>query len=264
MGDNLDGMTDAMPVHNVQVDSFFMDKYEVTKELWQSVQTWGNANGYSIGGGAFNGINHPIHSVTWYDAVKWCNARSQKEGLTPCYYTDAAQTVIHKSGNVNLDSAWVKWSANGHRLPTEAEWEKAARGGASGLRYPWGNTISHSEANYYSANSYGYDVSPTRGHHPTYGANTAPVGSFPPNSYGLFDTVGNMGELVWDRYSYSYYGTTDSLINPKGPTEPFDRITRGYLEHSPNDSYYSRVVFRGAVASPSYSSIYRGFRTVRR
>ena len=148
MGDNLDGTADAMPVHIVQVDAFFMDKYEVAKELWQAVQTWANNNGYSINGGSFKDDRHPAHSMTWYDAVKWCNARSQKEGLTPCYYTDAAQTVTYKSGYVVLDNTMVKWTANGYRLPTEAEWEKAACGGATGLRFPWGNTIGTTEANY--------------------------------------------------------------------------------------------------------------------
>jgi hypothetical protein len=68
--------------------------------------------------------------------VKWCNARSQQEGLTPCYDTDAGQTIIYKSGPTNIDSTMVKWTANGYQLPTEAEREKAARGGEAGLRFP--------------------------------------------------------------------------------------------------------------------------------
>jgi formylglycine-generating enzyme required for sulfatase activity len=262
MGDNLDGDTSAMPVHTVEVDAFFMDRYEVTKELWQGVQSWGNANGYSIGGGSFNGDRHPVQTVTWYDVAKWCNARSQKEGLAPCYYTDAAQTAIYKSGHVNIDNTMVKWTANGYRLPTEAEWEKAARGGATGLRFPWGDTITHSHANYYAQpGSDAYDVSPTSGHHPTYGSSTAPVGSFAANSYGLYDMAGNLWEWCWDWHSGSYYGTPESLANPHGPVSGSGRVLRGGFWSTP--ASYCRAANR-YNSYPSYSYSNYGFRAVRR
>ena len=119
MGDNLDNDTSGMPLNN-----FFMDRFEVTRELWESVKTWGNGHGYGIGGGGYKGPGHPVHSMTWYDAVKWCNARSEKDGRTPCYYTDTAQTTasIYKTGSTNITNAMVKWNADGYRLPTEAEW----------------------------------------------------------------------------------------------------------------------------------------------
>jgi formylglycine-generating enzyme required for sulfatase activity len=66
-----------------------------------------------------------VQSIDWYDCVKWCNARSQKEGLTPAYYTDSGLTVVYKTGQV---APYVKWTASGYRLPTEAEWEKAEWG----------------------------------------------------------------------------------------------------------------------------------------
>ena len=88
-----------------------------------------------------------MQTVNWYDCVKWCNARSQQEGLTPVYYTDAGLTQVYTNGETT--TVYANWTANGYRLPTEAEWEKAARGGLSGQRFPWGNTITESQANYY-------------------------------------------------------------------------------------------------------------------
>ena len=261
MGDNLAGLTDAMPVHNVQVDGFFMDKYLVTKELWQSVQTLANNNGYSIGGGTWRNTNHPVNSITWYDAVKWCNARSQQEGLTPCYYTDAALTLIYKNGDSDLDNTMVKWSANGYRLPTEAEWEKAARGGTTGQRFPWGDTISHSQANYFSWPDQSYDVSPTRGYHPVYGSDTSAVGSFTPNAFGLYDMAGNLCEWNWDWWSGAFYGTPDSLSNPIGAAVGSFRVHRGGSWYLPAASC---TVSRRYGNEPSYTQKWLGFRTVRR
>ena len=113
------------------------------------MRTWGLANGYTdlaAGNGSYasKGANHPVHSITWYDMVKWCNARSEKEGLTPCYTVSGA---IYQDGPEHAGGC--NWSANGYRLPSEAEWEKAARGGLSAQNFPWGNTIAHSQANYY-------------------------------------------------------------------------------------------------------------------
>ncbi|RKX34113.1 MAG: sulfatase-modifying factor protein, partial [Verrucomicrobia bacterium] len=159
--------------------------------------------------------SHPVHSVNWYDVVKWCNARSAVEGRTPCY---------------NLSNWSCNWNADGYRLPTEAEREKAARGGLNGRRFGWGDLITHSEANYYSDRSYAYDVSPTLGFHPDFNDGgtpyTSPVGSFAPNEYGLYDMAGNVWEWCWDLYKSNYYGTSPSS-DPRGAASSSYRVVRG-------------------------------------
>jgi formylglycine-generating enzyme required for sulfatase activity len=219
----------AEPVHTVYVSAFFMAKHETTKELWDSVRAWGLTNGYTdlaVGNGssASKGANHPVHSITWYDMVKWCNARSQKEGLTPCYTVSGATYKTDQSTPV------CNWAANGYRLPTEAEWEKAARGGVSGKLFPWGgDTITHSQANYYSDSFFAYDVSPTRGYHSTYYVGnypfSSPVGSFAPNGYGLYDMAGNMSEWCWDWWYGPY--AEDSQTDPRGAASGTVRVFRG-------------------------------------
>jgi formylglycine-generating enzyme required for sulfatase activity len=138
------------------------------------------------------------------------------EGLTPCY---------------DLSDWSCDWSADGYRLPTEAEWEKAARGGAAGHRFPWDDvdTIDHTRANYESRWSFEYDASTTRGHHPVYGVGeypyTCPVGSFEPNGYGLYNVAGNVWEWVWDRYDGHYYMVSPS-VDPRGPEAGDYRVLR--------------------------------------
>jgi formylglycine-generating enzyme required for sulfatase activity len=231
MGDTFgEGYSDEVPLHTNTISAFYMDRYEVTKALWDEVYNWATNHGYSFGHGAQGkATNHPAHSMTWYDAVKWCNARSEREGRVPAYYTGAAQTTVYRSGQVGVQNGWVKWNA-GHRLPTEAEWEKAARGGVDGRRFPWGDTITHSRANYYCSSSYAYDVSPTRGFHPTFNGGgypyTNPVDYFAPNGYGLYGMAGNVWEWAWDIWSSTYYSSSPSS-DPRGPSSGSDRVIRG-------------------------------------
>ncbi len=140
---------------------------------------------------------------------------------------------MYRSGSVNITNACVKWSANGYRLPTEAEWEKAARGGLNAKRFPWGDTITHSQANYYSSASYAYDISPTPDYHPTYRTGSLPytslVGSFTANGSGLYAMAGNLHEWVWDWYDSTYYGQSSATQdNPRGPpASSSNRVLRG-------------------------------------
>ena len=256
--DTNEGSSSELPLHSVYLSAFYMDKYDVTKALWDEVRNWATNHGYSFdysNSGQGKAANHPAQTMTWYDAVKWCNARSEKEGRVPAYYTTAGQTVPYRSGTNDLQNTFVNWGS-GYRLPTEAEWEKAARGGASGGRFPWSDTdnITHSLANYNSSPNYAYDTSLTRGHHPTFNDGvypyTSPVGYFAPNGYGLYDMAGNVRQWCWDWYgAYSGSAQTD----PRGPATGSFRVYRGgswgdvaygcraafRISHAPADGHYS-------------------------
>jgi formylglycine-generating enzyme len=233
MGDIVDGSGTSLPLHTVYVSAFYMDQYLMTKSLWDTVYQWATNHGYTFDyAGSGKASNHPVQTIDWYDCVKWCNARSEKEGRVPAYYTNAAQTVVYRSGEVDVQTNWVNWSS-GYRLPTEAEWEKAARGGVTGQRFPWGDTISWGQANYYSYWSgsvayYPYDVNPTSGYNPAWTGGgtpyTTPVGYFAANGYGLYDMAGNVWQWCWDWYAaYSSGSQTD----PRGPASGWDRVNRG-------------------------------------
>jgi formylglycine-generating enzyme len=266
MGDPFnEGYDDELPRHSLYVSAFYMDQREVTKALWDKVKAWGTTNGYGFAGSG-QAAEHPVQAVTWYDAVRWCNARSQKEGLTPCYYTDVSFTAIYKSGPAN---PYVNWNASGYRLPTEAEWEKAARGGAVGRRFPWSDTdnISHSRANYDAGILQPYDLSYPAGYHPAFctgGAPyTSPAAYFAPNGYGLYDMGGNVWEWCWDWYQADWYGQKGATQNDsRGPAGPLsNRVQRG---GSWSDcAFFARAAFRNYYY-PSYADGNDGFRCVRK
>ncbi len=255
------GGSDELPLHSVYVSAFYMDRTEVTKALWDEVYNWATNHGYSFAyadSGQGKAANHPAQRMTWHDAVKWCNARSEKEGRVPAYYTNAGQTAVYRSGQLSVSNSWVKWD-RGYRLPTEAEWEKAARGGTGGHRFPWGDTdtITHGRANYNSSASYAYDVSSTRGYHPTFNdavtPYTSPVGYFAPNGYGLYDMAGNVWEWNWDWYSSTYYSSSPGS-DPRGPTTGSHRVLRGGCWYI--NAIYCRSAFR-IYRTPT--SRYNGF-----
>ena len=213
------------PVHKVYLDAFYIGEKEVTVRQWKAFteDTAYKWNKWSLLNQYAPGDNYPIVFVTWENAQDFCRWLSKKEEKT-------------------------------YRLPTEAEWEKAARGGLQGKRFPWGDgTPDGTQCNFADKNT-DFTWSDKRvddGY-----AFTAPVGSFPPNGYGLYDTAGNAWEWCQDWFNWDYYKDSPTK-NPKGPSSGIDRVMRGGSWC--NDITIIRCAFRGFIL-PDVPSHPRGFR----
>ncbi len=293
-----EGAADEIPLHAVLVDTFYMSRFEITNQQYcdylNSAILAGDIKDPSLNAGVVYGSSDsgnsypycdtsashltsqidysggvftvgtkggrdmsydPMVRVSWYGAVGYCNWRSSEEGKESCYDL----------------STWIcDFSKQGYRLATEAEWEYAARGGEQSPynRFPWGDTISHSQANYNAKpGSYTYDVSLTSGNHPLWNSVspcTSPVGFFDgtmkykvdytwpgsatsyqttsgANGYGLYDMAGNVWEWCNDWYDGNYYAASP-YDNPTGPASGSERVFRGGGWGS--DALVSRVADR--------------------
>lgn len=224
-----------------------MSAREITKAEWDAVRDWGWANGYDDlpagSGGTAADPSHPVVDVSWHDAVQWCNARSEMEGIPPAYYLDDLFETAYRTGVV--DRIHVRWNGSGHRLPTEREWELAARSGWAGQDYPWVGSSAYYPENL-STNDARYLAD-----------GTVPPGQFAANHYGLYDMAGNVAEWCWDWYGENAY----EAPSPYGPDEPafsHMKVVRGGSWRSgPADL---RVSARG-MARPDQRQAHLGFRT---
>ena len=213
----------------ITLNSFYMGKNEVTQAEYQELT--------GVNPSFFKGENLPVEQVTWFEAVIYCNLRSEKEGL---------ETVYIINGN---NVTWNK-NAKGYRLPTEAEWEYACRAGTT-TPFSTGINITSDQANYNGNQPYGNN---TRGINR---ATPIPVGSFEPNIFGLYDMHGNVGEWCWDWLAEYAKGPQSDPSNEKPSGY---RIFRGGgWNHS---GVFIRSAKRGALP-PSNKGYYLGFRLVR-
>ena len=296
------GNADERPEKMVFVDSFNMDETEVTWKCWRTVQVWAEKNGYDFDLDAdkqTQGNDHPVTGVSWYDAVKWSNARSEMSGLTPVYFTDFAHTTIYKEGRMSLRLAHVDWDGSGYRLPTEAEWERACRGSIDGQFYPWpslgGSFKDHivgADANYEgSGDAFDNGTTPVKYFQKDIHAGKLTNGEEAPedeeapemdgmemqpasdsenylfpdrgNDFGLYDMAGNVYEWCWDRYSSAFYeNDLSNRSNTQGPDslEFSNRVLRG------GSFLSSRVDLRCAARNRGKASLRSdqiGFRCVR-
>ncbi len=222
-GDNY--FTNELPTHQVTVSSFYICKYEVTQYQYQEVM--GSNPSY------FSGENHPVENISWYDAVNFCNTLSTREGLTPCY-------------NINGTNTSCNFDANGYRLPTEAEWSYAARGGKFSEGHKYAGSDNVNDVIWLSGNS---------------GNQTHPVAQKNPNELGLYDMNGNVWEWCWDWWGgYS----AEPQINPTGPETGGLRNLRGGSYNEGGESIRIAIRYTQSPNNTSHTGYPDfGFRLVR-
>ena len=220
MGSENDYYDDQKPVHEVTITKpFYMGKHEVTQAEYEKYCSYTGTNSPSSSYG--DGDNYPAYYVSWYDALVYCNKRSIAEGLTPCYSIGDSPNpedwgVVPTSSNSTWDAVECNWTANGYRLPTEAEWEYAARAGDNTVdSFTYSGTSGDNKLGEYAWNI-------SNSNHKTH-----KVGTKKPNAFGLYDMSGNVDEWCWNWFTDSYDTTTEGGSDPTGSPDGSGRVNRG-------------------------------------
>ncbi len=231
---NYKGDADEITIHNVIISkSFYIGKYEITQKQYETIV----GTNPSLNKGDY----FPVENVNWYEAINFCNKLSTKDGLTQCYSIDGTKISIN-------------WEANGWRLPTEAEWEYAAKAGAIN-DYFTGNLVNNDclplddnldKIGWYCGNA---------------GGKSNLVGQKMPNPFGVYDMNGNVWEWCWDIFSSSYY-TTEAKTDPKGAESGTNHSLRGGSWY--NTSKFCRTSNRNDLNPEQKDSGIYGFRVVRK
>lgn len=249
------GNKDERPLHEVDLSSFEIGRTEVTQALYKKIMGE-NPSGFSSSGST-GGVNLPVDSVSWFDAIYFCNLLSMAEGYEPCYVVEGSKNPsewnyeIHSGDFIEADVLW-DFSANGYRLPTEAEWECSAKGGIF-LNDASASILSNPE-NYAWFNENSLNT-------------THPVALKKMNACGLYDIGGNVWEWCWDWYHDDYadyikIGTREDavVLNPTGKSYGTDRVLRGG-GYGSSDSGVTPT-YRG-LSDPKARHDFNGFRICR-
>ena len=252
MGSN-EGNSDNKPVHEVTITkSFYMGKYEVTQAEYEKYCSYGSSSPSSSYG---DGDNYPAYYVSWYDALVYCNKRSMAEELTPCYSISGSTDTetwgtVPTSSNNTWNAVICNWNANGYRLPTEAEWEYAARAGdntVDSLTYSGTSDVNKlGEYAWYNSNS---------------NNKTHEVGTKKANGFGLYDMSGNVWEWCWNWCTHSYDAETEGGSDPTGASAGSYRVLRGGCWY--RSSGCCVVSYRSDYDGPNNRNTDYGFRVVR-
>jgi len=225
------------PVRTVKItNSLLVSRMEVTQAQWKTIM--GHSPSWS------QNDSLPVENVSWYQAVDYCNRLSVRVGLTPCY-------------SVKGDSVQCFFSANGFRLPTEAEWEYFARAGITTDYY--GGTVEQIYASCLDSDTIDTDLDVTAWYCLNSNNNVHKGGLKQPNAYGLLDVTGNVSEWCWDYYNIASYKLPETT-NPTGVTTGATRVIRG---GSFDDAAYNQRLPRRLQDTPEHSTYSVGFRVVR-